>query len=283
MKPLNTVSGPEESPSSILLYVFIPFTLLVGCASLILTTIFLYWGPLKLVSPGLDETSALLLNTFLSLGFFVQHSGMTRRSFRRWASQFIEEKYQGALYTISSSVLLILIAVFWQQSSYTLVSAQGALRWLLRGVFYLSCAGIVWGLWSLDKFDAFGLDSLRNPVHGATAAQTRLLVRGPYRWVRHPLYFFCLLMIWFCPDLTADRLLFNILWTGWIVVGTVLEERDLAESFGGEYRSYQRQVPMLLPNSFRPTHWQDPILLPWEVKKGGRYGFPAEMTEHNSE
>jgi protein-S-isoprenylcysteine O-methyltransferase Ste14 len=172
------------------------------------------------------------------------------------------------LYTISSSGLLILIVLFWQQSSDTLVSAQGALRWLLRGVFCLSCAGIVWGLRSLGKFDAFGLASLRKPLRGATTAQPRLLVRGPYRWVRHPLYFFCLLMIWSCPDLTADRLLFNILWTGWIVVGTVLEERDLADSFGKEYRIYQRQVPMLLPKSFRPTHRQDPIWLAWEVEKG---------------
>lgn len=140
------------------------------------------------------------------------------------------------------------------------MSAQGALRWMLRGVFYLSLSGIFWGLWSLGKFDAFGVDQIRNPAQGTSAAQSRLLVRGPYRWVRHPLYFFSLLMIWSCPDLTVDRLVFNILWTAWIVVGTVLEERDLVEFFGEEYRNYQRQVPMLLPKSIRPTHWVAPAL-----------------------
>ena len=34
-----------------------------------------------------------------------------------------------------------------------------------------------------------------------------MVVRGPYRWVRHPLYLTTLLMIWSYPDLTADRLL----------------------------------------------------------------------------
>jgi protein-S-isoprenylcysteine O-methyltransferase Ste14 len=72
-------------------------------------------------------------------------------------------------------------------------------------------------------------------------------VRGPYRWVRHPLYFFCLLMIWSCPDLSLDRLLHNVLWTAWIVVGSVLEERDLVASFGEEYSNYKREVPMLIP------------------------------------
>ncbi len=261
MNNLEMVCRREESSSSILYYATIPFTLLVGWASLILTMIFIYWGPLHLVSLRLGETSVLLLNTLLSLGFFVQHSGMVRRSFRHCSRQFIKEKYQGALYTISSGVLLILIVVCWQQSCYVLASVQGGLRWLLRGAFYLSLSGILWALWSLGKFDAFGLDPLRNPARGETAAQSRLLVRGPYRWVRHPLYFFCLLMIWSFPDLTADRLLFNILWTAWIVFGSVLEERDLVNSFGEEYRQYQRQVPMLFPTRIRPAHREAPALL----------------------
>ena len=80
-----------------------------------------------------------------------------------------------------------------------------------------------------------------------------LTVRGPYRWVRHPLYAFILLLIWACPDLAADRLLFNVLWTSWVVVGTVLEERDLAAEFGEDYLRYQRRVPMLVPWKRRPS------------------------------
>ena len=74
-----------------------------------------------------------------------------------------------------------------------------------------------------------------------------MVVKGAYRWVRHPLYLAVLLMIWSYPVLTVDRLLFNMLWTLWIVTGTVLEERDLVAGFGDEYRDYERNVPMLLP------------------------------------
>jgi len=73
------------------------------------------------------------------------------------------------------------------------------------------------------------------------------VVQGAYRWVRHPLYYVVLLMIWSYPVLTVDRLLFNVLWTTWIVIGARLEERDLAAEFGDDYREYQRNVPMLLP------------------------------------
>ena len=74
-----------------------------------------------------------------------------------------------------------------------------------------------------------------------------MVVRGPYRWVRHPLYSATLLMIWSYPVLTADRLLFNVLFTIWILVGTMLEERDLVADYGEDYQNYQRRVPMLIP------------------------------------
>jgi len=54
-------------------------------------------------------------------------------------------------------------------------------------------------------------------------------------------------MIWSCPDMTTDRLLFNVLWTGWIVIGAFLEERDLVAEFGDTYLEYQRKVPMFIP------------------------------------
>jgi len=46
---------------------------------------------------------------------------------------------------------------------------------------------------------------------------------------------------------SADRLLFNVLWSAWILAGTLLEERDLSREFGAEYGSYAKNVPMLIP------------------------------------
>lgn len=63
----------------------------------------------------------------------------------------------------------------------------------------------------------------------------------------HTLYFFSLLLIWSCPDLNVDRFIFNLLWTLWIIFGTVLEEKDLVSDFGDDYRRYQKSIPMLIP------------------------------------
>jgi len=44
---------------------------------------------------------------------------------------------------------------------------------------------------------------------------------------RRSWYFFSLLMTWSSPDISADRLLFNVLWSAWIVAGAMLEEKDM--------------------------------------------------------
>ena len=59
-----------------------------------------------------------------------------------------------------------------------------------------------------------------------------------------------LLLIWSAPDVSSDRLLFNVLWTLWVILGSYLEERDLVAEFGEKYRQYQKTVPMLLPWRF---------------------------------
>ncbi len=177
---------------------------------------------------------------------------MIRRPSRRWLTRFVPEVYSGALYTIVSGVILLTVVVLWQGSGVTIVSFDGLGRWLLRAVSLAALVGFVWGIRSLKFFDPFGLRPILNRLRGKTPRPLPLVAGGPYRWVRHPLYLFMLLMIWASPDLTADRLLFNIFWTLWVVVGTLLEERDLITEFGDTYREYRRKVPMLIPGLVWP-------------------------------
>jgi protein-S-isoprenylcysteine O-methyltransferase Ste14 len=172
---------------------------------------------------------------------------MIRMAYRRRLAAWVPEHYHGALYTVASAAVLIGLVLFWQSSGMTLISLQGVARWLMQGAFFASLLGMVWGMLALRGFDVFGNQAILANISGSPAASTPFAVSGPYQWVRHPLYFFTLVLIWSSPDITLDRLLFNVLFTGWIVVGTRLEERDLVVEFGKDYRAYQRDVPMLIP------------------------------------
>lgn len=230
-----------------MIYLLILLTCLLGGGSLFLFALFLFWGSLGLVQLDLGLAGALWLDAGLSLAFFVQHSGMIRSSCRRRLGRILPEKYHGALYTIVSGVFLLAVVILWQGGDYQLLTLTGGLRRLARLVFFLALAGFFWGVVSLEFFDPFGLIPLFSNRPALAGQPQELVRRGPYRWVRHPLYFCVILLIWSCPDLTADRLLFNILWTVWINVGARLEERELIDTFGQTYLDYRRQVPRLLP------------------------------------
>ena len=239
----------------------------VGYAAYAALMVFLYAGSLDWIRLDLMEVEKGVLNAILCLLFFLQHSGMIRRSFRRWLANFIPARYQGAIYTLASGACVLIAVAFWQESDTILFEANGLIRGLLRGIFVLSTLGMAWGLLALRSVDLFGLSPILKRSNAKPIQVNHLIIRGPYRWVRHPLYLFMIILFWSAPLLTMDRLLFNTLWTIWVVSATVLEERDLTDDFSEAYRDYQAKVPMLVPKGFCPAY---PSEKPGNVKQVNR-------------
>jgi protein-S-isoprenylcysteine O-methyltransferase Ste14 len=222
------------------------------------TVIFLAYvaasGPVLLAMAGMTGSVDLHLSTradlawdgVLSFTFFLQHSVMVRRPVKAMISRRIPSRYVGALYAITAGAVLSVVVVSWQRTD-TWYAPNGPLRWIAGAISLLAVAGLVWGALSLRGFDLLGVRCIRRHRRGRPDRPPVLQVRGAYRWVRHPLYLCVLLLIWADPVLSADRILFKLLWSAWIVVGTLLEERDLAVEMGPPFEAYRRRVPMLIP------------------------------------
>jgi hypothetical protein len=243
---MNKQPASNPTKAGLAAYVFVSLSFVFGVGSLIVFTVFLYVGSFHIIELRLGTTQSLVFNVCLCLVFFLQHSGMIRNRTQRWMSQFIPEYYLGAVFSIVSALLLLALVILWQESTVVFASAEGIYRLALRALFFLSIAGQIWGTWSLKSADLFGTKALLCN-RSETQLPSPIVIGGPYRWIRHPLYLTTLLMIWSQPDLSADRLLFNVLFTVWIIAGTVLEERDLIGVYGDDYRKYQLSVPMLIP------------------------------------
>jgi protein-S-isoprenylcysteine O-methyltransferase Ste14 len=52
---------------------------------------------------------------------------------------------------------------------------------------------------------------------------------------------------WAAPTMTIGHLLFAAVTAAYIFVGILLEERDLVDLFGDDYRRYRDRVSMLVP------------------------------------
>ena len=211
--------------------------------------LFALWplGSLRVARLQWSEPLILSWDVLLSLPFFVQHSAMLRKGARARIAAVIPPVYQSAVYATASGVALLIVVLLWQPSTVRLFTLAPPWRYLAHGFALAALALFIWGFRSLRSFDPLGIRPLTGHLRSKPHEPCPFAVRGAYRLVRHPLYLAIIVLFWSNPDLTADRLLFDGLWTAWIVVGTLLEERDLVAELGDAYRSYRRSVPMLIP------------------------------------
>jgi len=108
----------------------------------------------------------------------------------------------------------------------------------------LAALAILVGLLHTGVWSFLGLRQLVKPE---AESPPELVVRGLYRYVRHPLYTAGLLFIWLLPVMTVNLLALNLGLTLYLIIGAMFEERKLVREFGQAYVDYQRRVPMLVP------------------------------------
>jgi protein-S-isoprenylcysteine O-methyltransferase Ste14 len=110
-------------------------------------------------------------------------------------------------------------------------------------------AAMTVSLWRVDLARFIGLRQLLRFFAGEAEPRDPPVLRtdGMHGWVRHPLYFFSLVMTWLLPTMTPNLLALNIGITVYFWIGAIFEERKLVREFGEAYRAHQRRVPRLFP------------------------------------
>jgi protein-S-isoprenylcysteine O-methyltransferase Ste14 len=191
---------------------------------------------------------ALVVNILLLSLFAVQHSVMARPPFKRWWKQFVPASIERSTYVLLASLALILL--FWQWRPMPDVVWQVADPTAAMIVQAIGLAG--WGIVLLSTclishFELFGLRQVVLNLAGRPADEPRFKAPALYKVMRHPIYFGFIVAFWAAPTMTYGHLLFAGVTTAYILVGIMLEERDLLELFGEEYRQYRQRVSMLVP------------------------------------
>lgn len=75
----------------------------------------------------------------------------------------------------------------------------------------------------------------------------KLVTKGFYHIVRHPLYTFGLLILWLSPSVSVNSFIVYVALTIYIFIGAYFEERKLLREFGQEYQVYKTLTPMIVP------------------------------------
>jgi methanethiol S-methyltransferase len=141
--------------------------------------------------------------------------------------------------------------VLWQVSTPSIAMA-------LTGLSLVGWVLVFTSTFLINHFELFGVHQVLNNLADRDMPAARFRTPVLYMIVRHPLYLGFIIAFWVAPVMTVGHALFAAVTTAYILVGIALEERDLIEQFGSEYRRYRERVPMLIPwrKSTAPTEAQ---------------------------
>jgi methanethiol S-methyltransferase len=166
--------------------------------------------------------------------FAMHHSVFARAGAKQLMSRAIPEPLLRSVYVWIASALLIVVCLLWQRVGGELYASP---RWLAVLHAAVQLGGIAVIAQSVRAIDPLELAGIRPP-----SGRGGLQVSGPYRLVRHPLYFGWMLATFGAAHMTGDRLTFAVLTSLYLAIAIPWEERSLVDSFGDAYRRYQRQV-----------------------------------------
>ncbi|GMU85767.1 MAG: hypothetical protein AMXMBFR48_10090 [Ignavibacteriales bacterium] len=199
----------------------------------------------------------LLIALLLFVSFAVVHTATAGTGMK----QYILSRYPrfSPFYRLAYNLLSFF--TFWlfyelsPKPHYILVDLQHPWDLLILIPKIIAAAGFIYTFQHFDGAEFLGIKQAIVYIRTGKAeadpdAGSVFTAKGPYRYSRHPLYFFLIIFLlahpfvnWFYAMVT----LFSIIY---FYVGSWYEERKLLERFGAEYAEYKRRVPRIFPWDF---------------------------------
>jgi len=195
-----------------------------------------------------SPVGSLAVNLVLMSLFAIQHSVMARKPFKQWWTRFIPKSVERSTYVLFASLALLLL--FWQWQPMPAIVwkiEEPEIAAVIAGMSLLGWVIVFTSTFLINHFELFGLHQVANNLAGREMPAPTFRTPLYYKFVRHPIYLGFIIAFWAAPAMSVGHLMFAAVTTAYIFVGIWLEERDLVEMFGDEYRRYRHRVSMLLP------------------------------------
>jgi protein-S-isoprenylcysteine O-methyltransferase Ste14 len=217
--------------------------------------------------PIVPIEEAVVVNLLLLALFAVQHSVMARKPFKRWWTRIVSPVVERSTYVLFASLALILLFWQWRPIPAVVWQAPNAeIAWALQALAFAGWLIVLVSTFLISHFELFGLHQVVINLGGKTMPEPHFKAPALYKVLRHPIYFGFIVAFWAAPLMTAGHLLFALVTTAYIFVGIMLEERDLVDLFGDEYRRYRQRVAMLIP-FWRKQESQGDHEAKWNARK----------------
>jgi protein-S-isoprenylcysteine O-methyltransferase Ste14 len=193
-------------------------------------------------APAGRQVFSVVVNLLLFSLFALHHSVFARTRVKTFIRRLVPPVLERSAYTWAASALFLVVCIWWQPVPGSLYHLEGPLAGVLYAVQVTAILLTLKSSSRIDVLDLAGVRPVLDARHEQSARHVPLETTGLYGFVRHPLYFAWMLLVFGAPHMTATRLTFAIVSTVYLAVAIPLEERSLIEVFGADYNAYQRRV-----------------------------------------
>jgi protein-S-isoprenylcysteine O-methyltransferase Ste14 len=196
------------------------------------------------IATGPRRARDLAWNAALFAAFALHHSVFARTPIRAYIARSVPPALERTLYVTVASLMLIATCAAWRPVPGVLWRVDG----VLAPVLYAGQAFAVWlTIWSASIIDVRALAGLPGAAGamtgpGIAAPPADFETRGPYGWVRHPIYTGWFMLVFCVPVMTLTRLEFAVTSCGYLLIAMPFEEGTLRRTAGPAYDRYRTDV-----------------------------------------
>ena len=117
---------------------------------------------------------------------------------------------------------------------------------------FIALIGLLWSFKYICVKEFLGINQIKRYIQKKYSSDLdedlTLTIGGPYKYSRHPIYFFSIMFLLFRPTMDLFYLTYFLLIVAYFYIGAYYEEKKLVRSFGEIYTRYQESVPIIFPS-----------------------------------
>ncbi|UTW46370.1 isoprenylcysteine carboxylmethyltransferase family protein [bacterium SCSIO 12696] len=228
---------------------------LAGVAALVFLILFVADYPVLITinhasvyAPQLPPLSAALWNTLLLLVWGIQHSVMADPGFKKRWTRCIPVAAERSTYVLTVAIVTVGVILLWCPMPQMLWKTGGSvLGYTLTGIYWAGWLVVLISTFLINHWHLFGLQQAYQQARQIPSKACTFVTPLFYKIVRHPMMTGVLIALWAAPDMSWGRLLFALVMTGYVYMGTKHEEKTLVMELGDRYTGYCKATPMLFP------------------------------------
>ena len=198
----------------------------------------------------------VLIIILLFAVFGYTHSLLASEKIKSWFKKIFGDliAFYRLLYNLLGLFSLYLIYEFSPKPHIIIYDLPNPYDLIILVPQFLSLAGVIWVFKYICFREFLGLDQIKRFLEKRYTTELdeefTLRIEGPYRYSRHPIYFFSTTFLLFRPVMDLFYLTFFICIVAYFYIGSYYEEKKLVRQFGEVYENYKKEVPGIFQVKF---------------------------------